>query len=299
MHEQEQFLQVLDRDEAERRFRAALDLTPRGVERVALSQALGRVLAADVVSPVDVPSFDRSNVDGFAVVAEDTFGAAEEAPHRLRLSEEAIHTGVVPVTTVHSRPRGRDRHRRDGAARSGCRRHDRTRQHSRWRGVRRAGRCGRQRHCLRGHRHHRGRDRTAVWRVADEPRYRSAGGHRRGRGRRLAQAGGGNPVHGRRDHPAGQPMQPARVYDSNAQVLADAVRELGCEPLPLGIIADDVDALRAALQNALGRADVVLLSAARARARETSRTGSSPNSSTRASSRTASRSSPASRYAWP
>ena len=70
MREQEQFLQVLDRDEAERRFRAAIDVTPRGIESVPLDAALGRVLAADVVSPVDVPSFDRSNVDGFAVVAE-------------------------------------------------------------------------------------------------------------------------------------------------------------------------------------------------------------------------------------
>ena len=67
MREQEQFLQVLDRDEAERRFRAAIDLAPRGVETVPLDAALGRVLAADVISPVDVPSFDRSNVDGFAV----------------------------------------------------------------------------------------------------------------------------------------------------------------------------------------------------------------------------------------
>src|SRR5688500_10348488 len=100
MHEQEQFLQVLDRDEAERRFRAALDLTPRGVEHVALEAALGRVLAADVVSPVDVPSFDRSNVDGFAVIAEDTFGASEESPRSIRLLDEVIHTGVVPSTSI-------------------------------------------------------------------------------------------------------------------------------------------------------------------------------------------------------
>src|SRR5688572_4778226 len=100
MHEQEQFLQVLDRDEAERRFRAALDLTPRGVEHIALDAALGRVLAADVVSPVDVPSFDRSNVDGFAVIAEDTFGASEEVPCTVRLADQVIHTGVVPTTTV-------------------------------------------------------------------------------------------------------------------------------------------------------------------------------------------------------
>src|SRR5215213_1847970 len=87
MPEQEQFLQVLDRDEAERRFRAALDLTPRGVERIPIDAALGRILAANVLAPVDVPSFDRANVDGFAVVAEDTFGASEEVPRSVRLGD--------------------------------------------------------------------------------------------------------------------------------------------------------------------------------------------------------------------
>ena len=100
MSEQEQFLQVLDRDEAERRFRAAIDLTPLGIEKIPLDTALGRVLAADVISPVDVPSFDRSNVDGFAVVAEDTFGASEEVPRSVRLVDEEIHTGVVPATVI-------------------------------------------------------------------------------------------------------------------------------------------------------------------------------------------------------
>ena len=101
MRDQEQFLNVLDRDEAERRFRAAIDLSPRGTERVELDAALGRVLAADVTAPVDVPSFDRSNVDGFAVIAADTFGAAEEVPRAVRLADEVIHTGVVPTTVVH------------------------------------------------------------------------------------------------------------------------------------------------------------------------------------------------------
>src|ERR1700712_1200224 len=102
MRDQEQFLQVLDRDEAERRFRAAIDLTPRGSETVPLDAALGRVLSADVISPVDVPSFDRSNVDGFAVVAENTFGASEEAPRSVQLSDEVIHTGVIPKTVIRS-----------------------------------------------------------------------------------------------------------------------------------------------------------------------------------------------------
>src|SRR5882762_5790146 len=102
MREQEQFLHVLDRDEAERRFRAAIDTTPRGVDSVPLDAALGRVLAADVVSPVDVPSFDRSNVDGFAVVSDSTFGASEEVPRCVQLADEVIHTGIVPRTAIRS-----------------------------------------------------------------------------------------------------------------------------------------------------------------------------------------------------
>src|SRR6186713_2509005 len=100
MRDQEQFLQVVDRDEAERRFRDAIDVHPRGIETIALENALGRVLATDVVSPVDVPSFDRSNVDGYAVVAQDTFGASEEVPRFVTLAEETVHTAVVPATVV-------------------------------------------------------------------------------------------------------------------------------------------------------------------------------------------------------
>ena len=66
--QQDQFLDVIDRDEAERRFRAALDLRPLDGEAVPLDAALGRVLAADVVAPLDVPSFDRANEIGRAVV---------------------------------------------------------------------------------------------------------------------------------------------------------------------------------------------------------------------------------------
>ena len=93
---QEQFLDVIDRDEAQRRFREAVSLDPLGSERVALDGAFQWVLACDVVTLVDVPSFDRSNYDGYAVRAADTWGALEEDPRRLTLSEEVLATGVVP-----------------------------------------------------------------------------------------------------------------------------------------------------------------------------------------------------------
>src|SRR5215467_15557085 len=85
---QTQFLDVVTRDEATARFRKHLKLAPLGRESVPLGQALGRVLAEDVVSTVDVPGFDRSNVDGFAVLASDTFNAIEDRPRSVQLNDE-------------------------------------------------------------------------------------------------------------------------------------------------------------------------------------------------------------------
>jgi len=116
---QNQFLEVVDRDEAERRFRQHLRMAPLGAERIPLAAALGRVLAADVVSQVDVPGFDRSNVDGFAVRADDTAGASGDQPRLLRLNAEVLTPGMQPsaevaegtatvVTTGGMVPRGAD-----------------------------------------------------------------------------------------------------------------------------------------------------------------------------------------------
>ena len=97
---QTQFLTVISRDEATARFRRHLRLEPLGKVNVALADALNRVLAEDVLADVDVPAFDRSNVDGFAVVASDTFGAMEEKPRTVRLNDEVLTPGVVPASTV-------------------------------------------------------------------------------------------------------------------------------------------------------------------------------------------------------
>src|SRR5690349_19909158 len=93
-HEQ-QFLNVLERYEAERRFHAVLHLAPLEPEEVWLAEAWGRVLAEDVVAPVDVPGFDRSYVDGFAVRAADTFGANEDSPRSLRVLPEVGAMGCA------------------------------------------------------------------------------------------------------------------------------------------------------------------------------------------------------------
>ena len=94
MSQQDQFLDVIDRDEADARFRAALSLQPLGAEEIPLEEGLGRSLAEDVLARVDVPFFDRSNYDGFAVRASDTFGASEMSPRQVCLQEGALDAGT-------------------------------------------------------------------------------------------------------------------------------------------------------------------------------------------------------------
>jgi molybdopterin molybdotransferase len=69
------------------------------VERIAIADAMERVLAEDVESAVDVPPFDRAGMDGYAVVAEDTFGAGRYEPKVLRCIE-TVYTGDTPSQAV-------------------------------------------------------------------------------------------------------------------------------------------------------------------------------------------------------
>ncbi len=70
-----------DRSTVEEALEAALDgISPLLSESVDLMAAAGRVLANDVVSDVDVPAFRRSMMDGYAVRAEDTYGATSYNP---------------------------------------------------------------------------------------------------------------------------------------------------------------------------------------------------------------------------
>ena len=66
------------------------------VETIATDRALGRILAADVVAPHPLPGFARSTVDGYAVRAEDTFGAGESQPAYLALAGE-VPMGASPA----------------------------------------------------------------------------------------------------------------------------------------------------------------------------------------------------------
>jgi len=93
------FSTLVTPDEAKALFLRAYTPVPRGTERVGLHEAYGRVLAHDVVAEEDLPEFDRSTVDGYAVLAEDTAVASAAHPAGLVLSGE-VHMGKPAGHTV-------------------------------------------------------------------------------------------------------------------------------------------------------------------------------------------------------
>lgn len=258
--EQEQFLDVVDRDTAERLWWDGVRPEPLGPEPVPLASALGRVLAGDVAAEVDVPSFDRSNVDGYALRAEETFGASEDAPIRLRLSGDEIATGMVPphpldhgfavsIATGGMLPRGADAVLMV--------------EHARIEGeslvVTRPVVPG-------GHLSFAGTDiargeivlRRGTKLTARETGLLAAIGCATvpvvSRPRVAIVSTGDEVIE------PGAPSRPASVYDANSTLLADAVRELGGAPVLLGIVGDDERALDGALARGLAEADLVILS---------------------------------------
>lgn len=257
---QEQFLEVITRDEATARFQHHLRLEPLGTESVALGAALGRVLAQTVTSDIDVPGFDRSNVDGFAVVAADTWGAMEESPRTIALNDEVLEPGraprqnVVPgrasiIATGGMMPRGADavvmieRTEATDDGRIACTDSVAAGQNVSFAGtdiargetVLRRGQLLTSREI--GVLAAIGRDRVDVFRKP-----------------RVAIVSTGNEIVA-----PGAPMRTGAVYDSNAAIVGAAVEELGGEPVQLGIVADDDAQLHAILARALD-CDMVLLS---------------------------------------
>ena len=261
---QTQFLNVVTRDEATARFQRHLSLAPLGLETVRLGAALGRILADDVRSAVDVPGFDRANVDGFAVQSADTQGAMEESARGMALNDEVLSPGVAPrqsvtegrATTIATGgmvPRGADavvmvEHTEVREVRGDDRELEVTRAAVPGENVSYAGTdIAKGETVLRAGQLLTSREIgvLAAIGLAEVPVYRRP---------RVAILSTGNEIVA-----PGQPLRPGAVYDSNAAIIGAAVEELGGEAVQLGIIADNDEALAAALERAL-RYDVVVLS---------------------------------------
>ena len=93
------FRKLLDLDEAKELLYYYYKPKPFGDELVSLNEAYGRVLYEDIIAPIDVPGFDRAAMDGYAVKAEDTFGASSSNPIDFKIvgSMDIIGLGKVKV----------------------------------------------------------------------------------------------------------------------------------------------------------------------------------------------------------
>ena len=79
------FRKLLTLEEARQVIKRNFKPRPLNVEEIQLLEAYNRVLAENVTSALDIPPFNRSTVDGYAVKAEDTFGAEENKPKKLKI----------------------------------------------------------------------------------------------------------------------------------------------------------------------------------------------------------------------
>src|SRR4051812_21266298 len=259
--DQDQFLTILSREEALARFEAALFPRASLSEMRLLANALGCALAADIVAPIDVPPFDRSNVDGFAVRSADLASAGEATPVRVRLNDEVIACGVAPsrpvltgtatpIATGGPVPRGAD-------------------------AV-----------VMVEHTQPAGEGRIEIRRAASPGQFVSYAGSDIARGEALLRAGtmiGSREIGmlaacgidqvpvARKPRVAvistgdelvqpGLPLRPAAIYDSNGAIVTSAVNENGGNAVFLGAIADDEKQLEAVMRRALETSDMLVLS---------------------------------------
>lgn len=93
------FRKLMTLDEAKLAISQQFKPAALGEEDAILLEAYNRVLSEDIVSTLDIPPFNRSTVDGYAVRAQDTFGADENEPTKLKVSG-AVSIGEEPKVVL-------------------------------------------------------------------------------------------------------------------------------------------------------------------------------------------------------
>jgi putative molybdopterin biosynthesis protein len=95
----EMFRELLSLEEARKIIRRNYKPIPAGAEELPLLEAHNHILAEDVTATLNIPPFNRSTVDGYALKAENTFGAEENNPIKLRICGN-VNVGEAPKAKV-------------------------------------------------------------------------------------------------------------------------------------------------------------------------------------------------------
>ena len=253
------FRKLLTLDEAKKVLAQHFTPKPLGIEEVSLLDAHNRVLAEDVKADLDIPPFHRSTVDGYAVKAENTFGAEESKPVKLKICGtvnigelpkiKVAHGEAAEIVTGAPIPEGADA-------------------------------------VVMFEHTERKNDELYVYdAVAKDENVMKAGADIR-KGETILKAGqllGSKEIGvlaalgkakikvykapcvavlstGAEITEPGAELLPGKIYDINAYSLSAAVIECGGKPLYLGVFPDDATELQKTLKHALASADVVLTS---------------------------------------
>ncbi|MEJ2110053.1 MAG: molybdopterin molybdotransferase MoeA [Acidobacteriota bacterium] len=252
-----EFFNVITSDQ----FADLLDRFPRiSAETVSLDASLARYLSADVIASENLPEQARSTVDGFAVRAEDTFGATDAIPSLLEVIEP-VGMGTIPKFTLSSGqaapiptggflPTGADAVVMvEYTNRAGEDSVEITRPVTLQTNV-----LGKGEDCesgvpllVKGTRlRFQDIGYLAAAGFADLPVYRKP---------RVAILSSGDEI-----VPVETKPLPGQIRDANGHALAALVREAGAEPVLFDIIPDSAEKLKKALESALSHCDVLAIS---------------------------------------
>lgn len=252
------YKQVVTLEEA----KASLDRVWRARPRdvlISVSDSFGRVVSSDVISKIDVPSFDRATFDGYAVRAPDTFGAAENSPVELTLIGNVM-AGTWPKVRVTLRtcaeistgaplPKGSDAVVMSEYAVTKGKSVSIYRAVSPGENVSRRGSDIKKGQVIL-----RGLTRLSKLDIA----VLAAVGVKKIKVRskpRVAIISSGSEL-----IKPGDKLLPGKIYDVNGSSLIEAVRACGAEPIFIGIVPDNAAAIKAAVSKGLGISDILLIS---------------------------------------
>lgn len=253
------FRKLISVDRAKRVLAKNLRLKPAGTELIPLSEAYNRVVAKDVSSPLNIPPFNRSTVDGYAVRAADTFGADED---------RAVSLKPVGKVNVGEKPQAKILQGTTAEIVTGA-----------------PIPSGADAVVMLEHTSRKD-DSALVYQpvVLGENVMKSGSDIRKGevvlkKGAVLspfeigvlAAVGFASVEVYRRPRVAifstgaevvepGERLVEGKIFDINAHALSASVAQLGAEPLNMGIVQDESDKMQATLKKALGMADVVITS---------------------------------------
>jgi molybdopterin molybdotransferase len=226
----------------------------REIENVPVRTALGRVLARDIVSPIDVPAHTNSAVDGYALARDEL---PKEGSREFRVVGSALagrtYTGTVArgdcvqIMTGAPMPTGTDAVviREQAAVRG-----DRVTieyEADRARNVRMAGEdIAKGQAALAAGKEIAAAElgMLASLGLAEVPAYRRA---------RVAYFSTGDEL-----RPVGEALKPGQIYESNRYTLFGLLTRAGVELRDLGVVADRPDSVRAALADAAANTDAVI-----------------------------------------